>query len=147
MPQTNQNRYFISIVVLSILTVGLFILSIFLVILPHFEKTILAGKKEMISELTQSVCSLIEEYHQEAETFHISLDSAQSMTLERVRKMRYGHELKDYFWIIDFPENSNVPLKFEMVKQEFGKSFPKVPANDWGEPAKLDPESGCLLDD
>ena len=53
----------------------------------------------------------------------------------------------DYFWIIDFPENSNVPLKFEMVKQEFGKSFPKVPANDWGEPAKLDPESGCLLDD
>lgn len=49
----------------------------------------------------------------------------------------------DYFWIVDFPESSNVPLKFEMVKQDFGTSFPKVPANDWGEPADLDAASGC----
>jgi hypothetical protein len=49
----------------------------------------------------------------------------------------------DYFWIVDFPENSNVPSKFEMVKQEFGKSFPDVPANDWGEPNGLDAASGC----
>lgn len=50
----------------------------------------------------------------------------------------------DYFWIVDFPENSNVPSKFEMVKQEFGKSFPNVPANDWGEPDGLDAKSGCV---
>lgn len=50
----------------------------------------------------------------------------------------------DYFWIVDFPENSNVPSKFEMVKQDFGKSFPLVPANDWGEPSGLDAASGCV---
>jgi len=50
----------------------------------------------------------------------------------------------DYFWIIDFPKNSNVPSKFEMVKQEFGKSFPHVPANDWGKPDGLDAKSGCV---
>lgn len=50
----------------------------------------------------------------------------------------------DYFWIVDFPDNSNVPYKFEMVKQEFGKSFPNVPANDWGEPDGLDANSGCV---
>lgn len=49
----------------------------------------------------------------------------------------------DYFWIVDFPENSNVPSKFTMVKQEFGTSFPKVPANDWGAPDGLDAKSGC----
>lgn len=49
----------------------------------------------------------------------------------------------DYFWIVDFPDGSNVPLKFEMVKQDFGKSFPNVPANAWGEPSGLDPASGC----
>ena len=49
----------------------------------------------------------------------------------------------DYFWIVDFPDNSNVPSKFSMVKQEFGKSFPKIPANDWGEPSGLDAKSGC----
>jgi hypothetical protein len=54
-------------------------------------------------------------------------------------------ETYDYFWIVDFPENSNVPSKFTMVKQEFGKSFPQVPANDWGEPDGLDAKSGCLL--
>ena len=70
MPQNKQNRNFISIVILSPLTLGLFILAIFVVILPRFERTILAGKKEMISELTQSVCSLIEEYHQEAALYH-----------------------------------------------------------------------------
>jgi hypothetical protein len=52
----------------------------------------------------------------------------------------------DYFWIVDFPEHSNVPSKFEMVKQEFGASFPKLPANDWGAPDGLDAASGCARD-
>jgi hypothetical protein len=50
----------------------------------------------------------------------------------------------DYFWVVDFPEDSNVPSKFTMVKQEFGKSFPDVPTNDWGKPENLDASSGCL---
>ena len=54
-------------------------------------------------------------------------------------------ETYDYFWIVDFPENSNVPSKFTMVKQEFGTSFPKVPANDWDTPDGLDPSSGCKI--
>lgn len=49
----------------------------------------------------------------------------------------------DYFWILDFPKDSNVPSKFTMVKQEFSTSFPEVPANDWGEPAQLPAGSGC----
>jgi hypothetical protein len=49
----------------------------------------------------------------------------------------------DYFWVVDFPENSNVPSKFSMMKQEFGTSFPRVPANDWGAPDGLDAASGC----
>jgi hypothetical protein len=51
----------------------------------------------------------------------------------------------DYFWIIDFPPDSNVPSKFAMMKQEFGTSFPKVPANDWGAPDGLDEASGCKI--
>jgi hypothetical protein len=53
----------------------------------------------------------------------------------------------DYFWIVDFPDNSNVPSKFSMVKQEFGASFPKVPSNDWGAPDGLDAASGCKIGD
>jgi hypothetical protein len=53
----------------------------------------------------------------------------------------------DYFWIVDFPARSNVPSKFSMVKQDFGKSFPNVPANDWGTPNGLDAKSGCVRKD
>jgi hypothetical protein len=49
----------------------------------------------------------------------------------------------DYFWIVDFPANSNVPSKFSMMKQEFGTSFPRVPSNDWDTPDGLDASSGC----
>lgn len=49
----------------------------------------------------------------------------------------------DYFWIVDFPADSNVPNKFTMVKQEFGTSFPRVPSNDWDTPDGLDEASGC----
>jgi hypothetical protein len=51
----------------------------------------------------------------------------------------------DYFWIVDFPADSNVPNKFTMVKQEFGTAFPKVPSNDWDTPDGLDASSGCKI--
>jgi hypothetical protein len=51
----------------------------------------------------------------------------------------------DYFWIVDFPANSNVPSKFTMVKQEFGAPFASVPTNVWGTPIGLDESSGCNL--
>jgi hypothetical protein len=54
-------------------------------------------------------------------------------------------ETYDYFWIVDFPADSNVPSKFTMVKQEFGTSFPKVPSNDWDTPDGLDASSGCKI--
>ena len=52
-------------------------------------------------------------------------------------------ETHGYFWIVEFPEDSNVPSKFSMMKQEFGSSFPRVPANDWGTPDGLDAASAC----
>ena len=51
----------------------------------------------------------------------------------------------DYFWIVDFPPNSNVPSKFTMVKQDFGPSFASVPSNDWDTPDGLDASSGCKV--
>lgn len=52
-------------------------------------------------------------------------------------------ETFDYFWVVEFPDNSNVPSKFSMVKQDFGASFPKVPTNDWGGSDGIDAASGC----
>jgi hypothetical protein len=51
----------------------------------------------------------------------------------------------DYFWIVDYPPNSNVPSKFTMVKQEFGDAFASVPSNDWDTPNGLEASSGCKV--
>jgi PAS domain S-box-containing protein len=101
MPRNSLKRFFISIVLPSILAIGLFLLAIFVVILPSSEKNIMEGKKEMISELTNTVCSLMEEYQQEVLNMQMSADSARILAIERVRQIRYGDEEKDYFWIID----------------------------------------------
>lgn len=52
----------------------------------------------------------------------------------------------DYFWVVDYDKNSNVPVRFSMMKQEFGPDFARIPANDWGQPNGLDASSGCKLD-
>ncbi|MFZ5939752.1 MAG: DUF294 nucleotidyltransferase-like domain-containing protein [Bacteroidota bacterium] len=101
MPERNLNRFFISIVLPSILAVGFFILLIFVVILPSFERNIMNGKKEMISQLTNSTLSLLEEYHQEVLHHNLPEDSARSLAAKRLEMVRYGNESKDYFWIID----------------------------------------------
>ena len=101
MPENNLNRFFISIVFPSILAVLFFIVLIFVVIIPAFERNIMEGKKEMISELTNTAWSLIEEYHQEEAHGRMPVDSAKMLAAERIGKIRYGEEYKDYFWIID----------------------------------------------
>lgn len=94
------NRFFISIVLPSLLAIGLFIATIFAVILPSVEKNSMQEKKTMISELTNTVWSLIEEYHREELAGTLSGDSARRLAAERIGQIRYGDEYKDYFWII-----------------------------------------------
>lgn len=95
------NRFFISIVFPSILAVVFFIVLIFVVIIPTFERNIMEGKKEMISELTNTAWSLLEEYQHEVAEGRLPADSAKMLAAERIGKVRYGEEYKDYFWIID----------------------------------------------
>jgi len=101
MAENNLNRFFVSIVFPSMLAVVFFVVLIFVAIIPAFERNIMEGKKEMISELTNTAWSLLDEYHQEEAGERMSADSAKILAVERIGKIRYGEEYKDYFWIID----------------------------------------------
>ena len=49
----------------------------------------------------------------------IPADSAQAMAIERVGRIRYGDELKDYFWIIDKqPTMIMHPYRPELIGQD-----------------------------
>ena len=52
----------------------------------------------------------------------------------------------DYFWIVEYGnQGSEVPTRFRMIKQEFDAPYNAIPNNDWGQPNRLEPESGCDL--
>ncbi|MEN8121393.1 MAG: DUF294 nucleotidyltransferase-like domain-containing protein [Bacteroidota bacterium] len=89
------------IIVPSVLSLILFVLVIFLIIIPYFEESILVRKKEMIKELTNSAWSILKEMDQEVQDSILTLKEAQNEAVRVVKNLKYGKEHKDYFWITD----------------------------------------------
>jgi PAS domain S-box-containing protein len=101
MPGKDLHKFYLSIVFPSIAAIGLFILSMFIFILPYFETNIMDKKKEMISELTNMAWSLLEEFDNETLNENIPREEAQAAAVAKIEQIRYGDENKDYFWITD----------------------------------------------
>ena len=78
-------------------TVILFILTIFLLLLPLIEEKLMDGKREMIRELTESSWSILAAHAQEESNGLLSREKAQASAIDNLRRLRYGPELKDYF--------------------------------------------------
>jgi signal transduction histidine kinase len=83
------------------LTAILFGLTIFLLLLPLIEEKLMDGKREMIRELTESSWSILDAHAQKERDGLLTRDQAQASAIENLRRLRYGPELKDYFWIND----------------------------------------------
>ncbi len=83
------------------LTLVLFGLTIFLLLIPLIEEKLMDGKREMIRELTESSWSILAAYAQREKDGLISREQAQAFAIENLRRLRYGPESKDYFWIND----------------------------------------------
>ncbi|MGD9210546.1 MAG: cache domain-containing protein [Desulfobacteraceae bacterium] len=83
------------------LTVCLFGMTIFLIILPMVEDKLLEGKREMIRELVESAWSSLDFYADKEQSGELTREQAQQRAVAQIRHLRYGHNLKDYFWIND----------------------------------------------
>ena len=91
----------VRIVVPAALTIILFILTIFLLIIPMMEKYMMDGKREGILHLTEAAWSTLALYHSQAAKGMMSEQEAKQRAIEHLRQIRYGPDLKDYFWIND----------------------------------------------
>jgi PAS domain S-box-containing protein/putative nucleotidyltransferase with HDIG domain len=96
-----SNKISLRVALPAFLTVILFVTTIFFILLPQLEQSLLNRKKEMIRELTLTTWSLLESYHDRELSGELSKDEAQSRAVHRIRHLRYGPENKDYFWIND----------------------------------------------
>ncbi len=97
--------FFIRIILPTLMAFILFTLTIFTIIIPSFEDTILDRKREMIKELTNSAWSVLAEFERHEQDGDLSKEEAQREALTRIEYLRYGDERKDYFWITDMQPN------------------------------------------
>ncbi|MDP3244296.1 MAG: cache domain-containing protein, partial [bacterium] len=114
-----RKNFFVRILMPTFLTIGLFIAVFFALIIPQFETAILDRKREMIKELTNSACSILEKFYKEETGGKLSRIEAQRLAVEQIQSLRYGEKGKDYFWITDYsPIMIMHPYRKELNKKD-----------------------------
>ncbi len=101
----NWRWLLLRIVLPSVLVVAVFVGLIFAFLIPAMEERLMERKREMTTQLTNSAWSVLADYHREIEEGRLSTEEAQAAAVERIRRMRYGPDAKDYFWITDMHPN------------------------------------------
>ncbi|OGJ84223.1 MAG: hypothetical protein A2268_10730 [Candidatus Raymondbacteria bacterium RifOxyA12_full_50_37] len=96
-----SNGFFGRMALPTLLTICLFVVSIFAVIIPAFKANMLDRKRETIRELTRSTASVLKELEGEHRAGRLTLEEAQGNAIRCIESLRYGDEGKDYFWITD----------------------------------------------
>lgn len=96
-----RSRFVVKTLLPTLLTIGLFLTSFFVVLIPQFEEIIYGRKREMIRELTNSAWNILDHWHQQEINGLISREQAQESAIMQIEKLRYGEGSKDYFWITD----------------------------------------------
>jgi PAS domain S-box-containing protein len=104
-PHSNDNRMPwaapMNIVLPVLITLALFVITLFWLLLPRLELHLMDRKREMIRELTESAWSAVRYYHSLAEKRVITDPEARRQAVDLLRNVRFGPEGKDYFWIND----------------------------------------------
>lgn len=98
-------KFFQKIILPAILSITLFIILLFAILIPSFEKNIMERKKEMIRELTNSAWSILEKHYKDESDSIVTREEAQKKAIEEIKYLRYGDKRKDYFWINDMGPN------------------------------------------
>lgn len=89
------------IILPSFLVVLFFVTLLFAVLIPTVEELLLDRKRETTAELTNSAWSILADYERAVRDGSIPLPEAQDAAIERIRRLRYGPEQLDYFWLTD----------------------------------------------
>lgn len=101
-PHRASRRSFVARVVLpAVAALALFLIALWVLILPSFEQTLVERKREMIRELTNSAWSVLAAYQHEEQAGLLTREEAQAAAIDVIRELRYGEEGLDYFWIQD----------------------------------------------
>ncbi len=84
-----------------LMVIVLYVIAIFIIIIPYFHQQLLNQKRETIKELTVNSISLLDYFNTQAKKGVLNIDTAKEVAKTEIKSLRYGKDLKNYFWIID----------------------------------------------
>jgi PAS domain S-box-containing protein len=127
--QTNT-RFFSKILLPSLFAIILFLVSIYFFVIPNYRESLMNGKRETIRELTNSALSVIQKLDAMVND-NFTLENARYEAALIIGDMRYGEDMKDYFWISDtLPRMIMHPYRPSMIGMDLsdyrdsnGKNF------------------------
>jgi PAS domain S-box-containing protein len=93
--------FVLRIVLPTLAAMALFLVALWVLILPAVEQTLLDRKREMTRELTNSAWSILAAHERDARAGLLTQEEARAAAAGLVRELRYGPQDKDYFWIQD----------------------------------------------
>ena len=112
-------KFVLGIILPTALAIAISVASVYLVIIPSFEKSFLESKKEMIRELTNVAWSVMVMYEEEERQGRLSRAEAQQEALAEIEHLRYGEGGRDYFWISDMqPKLIMHPYSKELIGED-----------------------------
>lgn len=112
-------RFLLRIVLPALLTFVLFGITIFGILIPAIERSIVERKKEMIKELTTSAWNILASFEQEVREGRLSQAEAEREAVRQFRNLHYGPRLKDYFWVNDLGPRMVVhPYRHDLEGQD-----------------------------
>lgn len=91
----------VKIILPATLAVLLFVLTLFGVLLPAFQKSLFEKKMTSSKNLVHVVIGILAHYDAMVKSSAMPLETAQDQSIKLIRSLRYGPEGKDYFWIND----------------------------------------------
>jgi len=106
----------------ALITTLLFILAIYGLMIPTLRDSISEKKQDMARQMTLSAWSILENIHGKALSGEISDKEARSLAAELIGGIRYGPEMKDYFWISDSrPYMIYHPYRPDLIGRNIGE--------------------------
>jgi len=79
----------------------LFLVSMFVLIIPSTKKAIFEQRKAHVKELTETAWGILYAYFYDEVEGRLSTEEAQFLAKNSISRLRYGKNNKEYFWIID----------------------------------------------
>jgi len=111
------------VILTGLAVTALFVIVTFAWVVPSTKAGFIDKKKEKLKEITEVAWTTAKYYHDLVQTAGISEDEAKKMALATLESLRYGPEMKDYFWVNDTrPYMLMHPFSKDLVGKDVGEN-------------------------